>query len=83
MYVGYARVSSASQEQSLHTQREQLIDAGCDDNRIYTDTISGTKWQRPGLDAALHYMRSTDILVETVTTISDLATGALMSRSWS
>lgn len=85
MQIGYARVSTSHQGQSLDTQREALIDAGCDADHIYTDTISGTKWQRPGLDDALSYMRPNDTLVvtrldrlgrnlvETVTTISDLA----------
>lgn len=85
MLIGYARVSTARQGQSLDTQREALIDAGCDPKHIYTDTISGTKWQRPGLDDALAYMRPDDTLVvtrldrlgrnlaETVNTIADLA----------
>lgn len=85
MLIGYARVSTSKQGQSLDTQREALIDAGCDPNHIYTDTISGTKWQRPGLDDALAYMRPDDTLVvtrldrlgrnlaETVNTIADLA----------
>ena len=85
MFIGYARVSTARKGQSLDTQRDALIDAGCDPQRIYTDTISGTQWQRPGLDDALAYMRPNDTLVvtrldrlgrnllETVTTIADLA----------
>lgn len=85
MLIGYARVSTARQEQSLDTQREQLIDVGCDPDHFFTDTISGTKWNRPGLDAALDYMRPNDTLVvtrldrlgrnlvETATTIADLA----------
>lgn len=85
MLIGYARVSTSRQGQSLDTQREALIDAGCDPAHIYTDTISGTKWQRPGLDAALAYARADDTLVvtrldrlgrnlvDTVTTIADLA----------
>ena len=85
MLIGYARVSTAHQSQSLDNQREQLIEAGCDADHIYTDTISGTKWKRLGLDEALAYMRPDDTLVatrldklgrnlvETVTTISDLA----------
>lgn len=84
MLIGYARVSTLKQGQSLDTQREALIDAGCDPKHIYTDTISGTKWQRPGLDSALAYMRPDDTLVvtrldrlgrslaETVNTIADL-----------
>ncbi|RNE48864.1 recombinase family protein [Corynebacterium alimapuense] len=85
MLIGYARVSTARQGQSLDTQREALIHAGCDPKHIYTDTISGTKWQRPGLEKALGYMRADDTLVvtrldrlgrnlaETVNTIADLA----------
>lgn len=85
MLIGYARVSTSKQGQSLDTQREQLIDAGCDAAHIYADTISGTKWQRPGLDDALAYMRPDDTLVvtrldrlgrnlaETVNTIAHLA----------
>lgn len=85
MLIGYARVSTSKQGQSLDTQREALIDAGCDPGHIYSDTISGTNWQRPGLDDALAYMRPDDTLVvtrldrlgrslaETVNTIVDLA----------
>lgn len=85
MKIGYARVSTARQGQSLDTQREALVDAGCDAQHIYSDTISGTKWSRPGLTDALNYMRPGDTLVvtrldrlgrnlhETVTTIADLA----------
>lgn len=85
MKIGYARVSTARQGQPLETQREALIDAGCDPDHLYTDTISGTKWSRPGLAAALEYMRTGDTLVvtrldrlgrnlhETIMTIADLA----------
>ncbi|MDK7181161.1 MULTISPECIES: recombinase family protein [Actinomycetes] len=85
MLIGYARVSTSKQGQSLDTQRDALIDAGCDPQHIYSDTISGTKWQRPGLDDALAYMRPDDTLVVTrldrlgrsladsVNTIADLA----------
>ena len=85
MLIGYARVSTSKQGQSLDTQRDALIDAGCDPNHIYSDTISGTNWQRPGLDDALAYMRPDDTLVvtrldrlgrslaDTVNTIADLA----------
>lgn len=85
MLIGYARISTSRQGQSLEAQREALIDAGCDPNHLYSDTISGTRWQRPGLDAALNYMHPNDTLVvtrldrlgrnlvETVTTISDLS----------
>lgn len=85
MKIGYARVSTARQGQSLDTQHEALINAGCDPDHLYSDTISGAKWSRPGLTEALEYMRPGDTLVvtrldrlgrnlhETVTTIADLA----------
>lgn len=57
--IGYARVST--REQSLDAQREALERAGCD--RIYSDRISGTKADRPGLVEALDYARSGDTLV--------------------
>lgn len=85
MLVGYARVSTSKQGQSLDTQRDDLIDAGCDPKHIYSDTISGTNWQRPGLNDALAYMCPDDTLVvtrldrlgrslvDTVNTIAELA----------
>lgn len=47
----------------LATQREALEADGCE--RIFTDTVSGAKSQRPGLDAAIDYLRSGDRLVVT------------------
>lgn len=85
MKIGYARVSTARQGQSLDTQHEALINAGGDPDHLYSDTISGAKWSRPGLTEALEYMRPGDTFVvtrldrlgrnlhETVTTIADLA----------
>lgn len=76
---------TARQGQSLDTQRDALINAGCDAQHLYSDVISGTKWSRPGLSSALAYMRPGDTLVvtyldrlgrnlyETVTTVADLA----------
>ena len=58
-FIGYARVSTT--EQHLHLQQEALEKAGC--LKIYTDTISGTKSERKGLDDALSYIRGEDTLV--------------------
>jgi DNA invertase Pin-like site-specific DNA recombinase len=57
--IGYARVST--QDQHLHLQQDALNSAGC--IKIFTDTISGAKIERQGLDEALNYIREGDILV--------------------
>jgi len=59
--VGYARVSSASQ--NLDSQIDALTEAGC--TRIFTDKISGTKIHRTGWDELLGYIRNQDTLVIT------------------
>jgi DNA invertase Pin-like site-specific DNA recombinase len=59
MLIGYARVSTA--DQRLDLQKDALLAAGCE--RIFTDTASGAKAQRPGLVEALQYCRPTDTLV--------------------
>jgi DNA invertase Pin-like site-specific DNA recombinase len=59
MLIGYARVSTA--DQNLALQRDALNAAGC--RKIYTDTISGAKTSRPGLDKALEHLRDGDTLV--------------------
>lgn len=58
MLVGYARVSTA--DQNLTLQHEALSAAGCE--KIFDDTISGTKIDRPGLTKALEQVRSGDTL---------------------
>ena len=57
--IGYARVST--RDQNLDLQLDALKKAGCD--KIYEDTISGTKSQRPGLTQALDNLRDGDTLV--------------------
>src|SRR5882724_5961504 len=58
MQVGYGRVSTS--EQRLDLQVNALNAAGCE--KIFTDTISGSKSDRPGLRDALDYCRPTDVL---------------------
>jgi DNA invertase Pin-like site-specific DNA recombinase len=58
MLVGYARVSTT--EQHLDLQRDALTHAGC--GRVFTDTASGAKMERPGLAKALSYLRDGDVL---------------------
>ena len=57
--IGYARVSTAEQDTALQT--DALRKAGCE--RIFEDTISGAKSERPGLASALAYLRDGDVLV--------------------
>jgi DNA invertase Pin-like site-specific DNA recombinase len=58
MLIGYARVSTI--EQTLDLQRDALKGAGC--QKIYTDTASGSKAERKGLDQALATARAGDTL---------------------
>ena len=57
--LGYARVSTTAQNPSL--QLDALNEAGCE--RIFTDTASGARSDRPELTKALDYLRAGDVLV--------------------
>ncbi len=59
MLIGYARVST--QEQTLNLQKDALAKAGC--SKIFTDTASGAKTERKGLEDAVAYVREGDTLV--------------------
>ncbi len=59
MIVGYARVST--DDQTLALQLDALQAAGCE--KVFRDTISGAKTERPGLTKALEHVRSGDMLV--------------------
>jgi DNA invertase Pin-like site-specific DNA recombinase len=59
MLVGYARVSTDDQDLSL--QRDALTASGCE--KLFTDTMSGAKAERPGLGEALDFCRPGDTLV--------------------
>jgi DNA invertase Pin-like site-specific DNA recombinase len=59
MTVGYARISTT--DQTLNLQQDALAKDGCD--RLFTDTMSGAKAERPGLTQALEFMRAGDVLV--------------------
>ena len=56
--IGLARVSTDAQDAQL--QRDALNDAGC--GRIFEEKISTRKTERPGLAAALDYLRPGDTL---------------------
>jgi DNA invertase Pin-like site-specific DNA recombinase len=59
MLIGYARVST--QDQTLNLQKDALEKQGC--NKIFTDTASGAKAERKGLEEALEHVREGDTLV--------------------
>lgn len=59
MKIGYARVSTDTQ--NLDLQIDALRAAGCD--RIFTDRLSGSLANRPGLDDLLDRVRPGDTLV--------------------
>src|ERR1700749_208639 len=57
--VGYARISSASQ--NLDGQTDALTAAGC--GKVFSDTASGKLAERPELALCLGYLRAGDTLV--------------------
>jgi DNA invertase Pin-like site-specific DNA recombinase len=59
MLIGYARIST--HDQTLALQQDALEKAGCE--RIFTDTVSGTKEERKGFTEALSHLREGDTLV--------------------
>lgn len=63
MLIGYMRVSSSDDRQSVDLQRDALISAGVDARHIYTDKASGARDDRPGLKACLAYLAEGDSLV--------------------
>ena len=58
MMVGYARISTS--DQNLDLQIDALNKVGCE--KIFQDVASGAKSARPGLQEALSFMRTGDIL---------------------
>lgn len=59
MLIGYERVST--DDQNLNLQHDALQMAGCE--KIFSDTMSGAKADRPGLQAAFEFARSGDTIV--------------------
>ena len=59
MLIGYARVSTL--DQTLALQQDALLAAGCQE--LYTDTVSGSVTERPGLTDALSHLRTGDTLI--------------------
>lgn len=61
--VGYMRVSKADGSQVLDLQADALIAAGIPERNLYSDTASGKRDDRPGLDSCLKALRPGDTLV--------------------
>jgi len=58
-HIGYIRVSKHEQNEAL--QMDALKAAGCE--QLYTDKITGSTFERQGLDEALAYLRTGDTFV--------------------
>lgn len=59
MNIGYARVSTGLQ--NLDLQKDSLGKYGCE--KIFTDHMSGSKKDRPGLKSAIEFSRPGDAIV--------------------
>src|ERR1700758_4583034 len=59
--IGYARISTG--DQKLDLQVDALVKFGVDRQRIYSDQMSGSKFERPGLRSAMKARRAGDTLV--------------------
>lgn len=89
--VGYARVSTAGQAESLAEQRERLTQLGA--VRVFEDVASGARADRPGLAAARDFLRAGDTLtvtrldrlgrsmLDTLTTLHELAQSGVRVRA--
>ncbi len=78
MLIGYARVST--RDQKPHLQLDALQEAGCE--RIFQETVSGAKRERPELQSALDFMRTGDTLVIWKSWIDSPAPPANCSILW-
>ena len=59
MKIGYIRVSKQEQNEAL--QRDALKEAGCD--KYFSDKITGSKFERKGLEELLAFVRSGDTVM--------------------
>ena len=60
-FLGYARVSR--DDQNLELQISALRSAGCEEELIFTDKVSGAKTIRPGLEQCLEELAKGDTLI--------------------
>ena len=66
MLIGYARVSKADGGQFLDLQRDALVGAGVEKDRIYEDRASGRRDHRPGLEACLKALQPGNTLRDNI-----------------
>jgi len=91
LHLGYARVST--DPQSLDQQVDALLAAGVDERHVYSDKLSGTRTDRPGLTKLLDVAREGDTIVvvaldrlgrsmiHVIETIEDLQDRGIILRS--
>lgn len=63
MLVGYMRISSADDRQTVDLQRDALVAAGVDYRHIHNDKASGARDDQPGLKVCLDYLNAGDTLI--------------------
>ncbi len=63
MLVGYMRVSTSDERQSVDPQHDALLGAGVDARHLHQDRASGARDDRPGLRACIDDLRTGDVLV--------------------
>ena len=63
MLVGYMRVSSTDDRQSVSLQKDALVASGVDERHLHQDNASGARDDRPGLKGCLADLRPGDVLV--------------------
>jgi DNA invertase Pin-like site-specific DNA recombinase len=63
MLIGYMRVSSNDERQSVSLQRDALLAAGVDQRHLHQDRASGARDDRPGLKSCLAELCAGEALV--------------------
>lgn len=63
MLIGYMRVSKNDGSQTLDLQRDALIAAGINEERLYHDYVSSKKDSRPGLEACFKALQPGNTLI--------------------
>ena len=83
MLIGYVRVSKSDGSQTLSPQRDALLAAGVEPERIYEDLASGRSDARPGLAACLKALQpgNTLMLWKLDGSAATCATSSIRSRT--